>query len=369
MPPLHRRPERNAPPSIDHRSRSARPVVVVAVPIAAHLIERLRARQDITVLCDPTLLPPRRHVADYEGDPTFVRDAQAQRSYDALIDRADILFGIPDTDPAALRRTAAANPHLRWVHTMAAGGGAQIRAAGLSAERLAGIEVTTSAGVHGQALAEFALLGLLAGVKDLPRWQRDQRATHWPPRRPVRQVRDTTVLVLGTGGIGSEVARLLGPFGTTVWGLVKEHGGRAEGFARTVSTDDLSEVLPQVDALVCALPDTPRTRGLVDAEMLGRLAPGAIVINVGRGTVIDEGALVAALESGRVSFAALDVFEREPLPHDSPLWASDRVLVSPHTAALDDGEEERIVELFLDNLDRHLAGEPLRNAMDRAEFY
>jgi phosphoglycerate dehydrogenase-like enzyme len=351
-------------------SHAHRPRVVVAVPIAPELVERMSARDDIDVVWEPALLPPRRHPGDYAGDPAFHRDADEQERYDQLVDSADILFGLPDTSPAALARTVAANPALRWVHTMAAGGGSQVRDAGIDPDRLAALRVSTSAGVHGQGLAEFAVLGILAGLKDLPRWQRDQAAHHWPDRAPVRQVRDARVLVLGTGGIGSRTAELLSAFGTTVIGLVRSADSRPAGpFAETVTVESLDRVLPTVDAVVAALPDTPRTRGFVGASFLTALRPGAIVVNVGRGTVVDEGALVAALADGRVGYAALDVFECEPLPADSPLWSHERVLVSPHTAALDAGEEERIVALFLDNLDRFRAGDTLINEMDPDEFY
>lgn len=351
-------------------SHAHRPRVVIAVPVDPALVERMSARDDIEVVWEPDLLPPRRHPGDYAGDPGFRRDADDQARYERLVDSADILFGLPDTSSAALARTAAANPALRWVHTMAAGGGSQVRDAGIDPARLAALRVSTSAGVHGQGLAEFAVLGILAGLKDLPRWQRDQAAHHWPDRAPVRQLRDARVLVLGTGGIGSRVAELLGAFGATVIGLVRSADSRPEGpFAQTVTADGLDGVLPTVDAVVAALPDTPRTRGFVGESFLAALRPGAIVVNVGRGTVIDERALVAALADGQVGYAALDVFEREPLPSDSPLWSHDRVLVSPHTAALDAGEEERIVALFLDNLDLFVAGAPLLNEMDPDEFY
>lgn len=347
-----------------------RPRVVIAVPVDSALVRRMSARNDIEVVWRPDLLPPRRHPGDYAGDPAFRRDADAQARYEELADSADVLFGIPDTSPAALARTVAANPRLRWVHTMAAGGGSQIRDAGIDPARLTTLRVSTSAGVHGQGLAEFAVLGILAGLKDLPQWQRDQATRRWPDRAPVRQLRDARVLVLGTGGIGSRVAELLGPFGATVIGLVRSTDSRPDGpFAQTITADELAGVLPTVDAVVAALPDTPRTRGFVGNTFLAALRPGAILVNVGRGTVVDEGALVAALADGRVGYAALDVFEREPLPADSPLWSHDRVLVSPHTAALDAGEEERIVALFLDNVERFLAGQPLVNEMDPDEFY
>ncbi|MEN0069486.1 MAG: D-2-hydroxyacid dehydrogenase [Propionicimonas sp.] len=346
------------------------PAVAIAVPLGAAVVEGLVAGPArVRWLWEPELMPPRRHEGDYLGDPAFRRTPAEQARYDRLIDSADVLLGLPDTDPAALRRTAMANPSLAWVHTMAAGGGAQLRAAGLPSERLAALTVTTSAGVHGSALAEFALLGLLAGVKDLPRWQRDQRALRWPERGPVAQLRGRVVLVLGTGGIGSRVAEAVAALGGRPWGLVRDGAVARTGFERVLSLAELPASLGEVDAVVNALPGTARTRHLVDREFLGALRRGCVVVNVGRGSVIDETALASALESGQVGFAALDVFEREPLPADSPLWRSDRVLVSPHTAALDAGEEQRIASLFARNLESWLEGRPLLNVVDKDEFY
>jgi phosphoglycerate dehydrogenase-like enzyme len=326
------------------------------------------AHPEIEWLWQPELLPPRRHPADFAGVPGFQRSVADQAAYEALVDSADVLFGIPDTDPAALHRCALANSRLRWLHTMAAGGGAQVRAAELPAERLATMTVTTSAGVHGTGLAEFALLGLLAGLKDLPRLERDRHAHHWPDRAPVRQLRGAVILVLGAGGIGRRVAELAGAFGATAWGLAHHRSASLPGFDRVVDSGDLRAVLAEVDAVVACLPGTDATWHLVDADFLAALKPGAVVVNVGRGSVVDEQALWASLVDGQVGFAALDVFENEPLTADSPLWDCDRVLISPHTAALDEGEEERIVTLFLANLRRWLDGRDLQNVMTD-EFY
>jgi Phosphoglycerate dehydrogenase and related dehydrogenases len=344
--------------------------VVIAVPIDPTLVDRMRAaRPDVEWVWLPELLPVRRHPADYVGAPGFERSEQQQAEYDALIDSADILFGLPDTDPTALRRTVAANPNLRWVHTMAAGGGAQIRAAGLSADQLDELVVTTSAGVHPTGLAEFALLGLLAGAKDLPRLERDQRAAVWPDRAPVRQLAGSIVLVLGVGGIGRRVAELAAAFGAQSWGLTHRQRVELPEFSRLLDRDHLFDSLAEVDAVVACLPGTDATEHLIDARFLGALKKGVTLVNVGRGSVVDERALIDALDSGQVGFAALDVFETEPLPASSRLWSCEQVLISPHTAALDTGEEERIVELFLDNLSRWTAGRPLRNLMNRAEYY
>lgn len=343
--------------------------VVVAAPFdpaLAAVITGIEPRIDLVV--EPDLLPPMRHSADFSGDPSFRRTEEQQRAYDALVDSADALYGIPDVDPAALARTVRANPRLRWVQTMAAGGGAQVRAAGLDAHELERVVFTTSAGVHGAPLAEFAAFGVLAGAKDLPRLAAQQRERTWSGRWAMTQVSDMTVLVLGLGGIGRETARLMSLLGARVIAFSRSGEGAPDGIVGE-RIDRLADYLPEANAIVVTLPGTAATEGLVGDAVFDAVSPGVVVVNVGRGTVIDEAALVRALDDGRVRFAALDVFAAEPLSVDSPLWAHPHVLVSPHTAALDPREERRIAELFADNAARLLDGQRLRNVVDTVEFY
>lgn len=342
---------------------------VVAVPLSdehCRLIERLEPR--VEVVRDASLTHPMRGPADWSGDPAHERTPDEQRAFDAMVDSAEALFGIPDVDPAALARTVAANPRLRWVMTTAAGGGGQVKAAGLDRESLDRVVFTTSAGVHGGPLAEFAVFGVFAGAKDLPRLARQQAEKTWTDRWEMRQVDEMTVLVVGLGGIGAECARRFHALGAEVWGTTRS-GAPVEGVDRLIPLDDLVTAVQQVDAIVVTLPGTDQTHHLISAEVLAAVKPGVIVASVGRGTVIDEKALLAALDDGRVSFAALDVFEVEPLPEDSPLWRHPNVLVSPHTAALSSKEEERIARRFAENATRLLDGEPMRAVVDTVEFY
>lgn len=342
---------------------------VVTVPLRedlCRLIEELEPR--IEVVRDHSLLPPMRGPADWSGDPDFARTEGEQQAFDELVDSADVLFGIPDVEPAALARTVAANPRLRWVMTTAAGGGAAIKAAGLDRADLDRVVFTTSAGVHGGPLAEFAVFGVMAGAKDLPRLLADQGTRTWPDRWEMRQLDELTVLIVGLGGIGSECARRFHALGARVWGTTRS-GEPVAGVDRLVPLEELHDAVGQVDAIVVTLPGTAQTHHLIGAEILDAVKPGVIIANVGRGTVIDETALLAALDDGRVGFAALDVFEQEPLDDASPLWAHPRVLVSPHTAALSSKEEERIARRFAENAARLLDGEPLTAVVDTVEFY
>lgn len=343
--------------------------VVVATPLNeanCQLIERAEPR--IELVRDQALYPPMRHAADFSGDPAFRRTPSQQSAFQALVDSADVLYGIPDVDSAALKRTADVNHGLRWVQTMAAGGGGQVKAAGLSEEQLARIVFTTSAGVHGGPLAEFAVFGVIAGAKDVPRLLAQQRDRAWPGRWEMKQVSEMTVLVVGLGGIGQEVARKLSALGAKVVGTSR-HGRPVDHVDRLVQVADIAATVPEVDAIVLTLPGTATTNKLISTEVLAAVKPGTVLVNVGRGTVVDEDALLPALRDGRIGFAALDVFATEPLPEESPLWAEPNVLVSPHTAALNVAEDRLIAELFAANATRFLDGAELINKVDTVDFY
>ena len=343
--------------------------VAVASPLSEELcgvVERLEPRIDL--VRDQSLYPPMRHPADFGGDPSFRRSAEQQQAFEAMVDSAEALYGIPDVDPQALRRTVDANPRLRWVHTMAAGGGGQVKAAGLTADQLQRITFTTSAGVHGDPLAEFAVFGVLAGAKDLSRLLAQQREHAWPGRWEMRQVSEMTILLVGLGGIGRAVAARLSALGATIIGTSR-HNRPVEHVQRLITTDEIAATVSDVDAIVLSLPGTDATEKLIGAEVLAAVRPGTILVNVGRGSVVDEEALLPALRDGRIGQAVLDVFATEPLPDESPLWDQPNVLVSPHTAALNAAEDRLIAELFAANATRLLDGKDLCNRLDTVDFY
>lgn len=342
--------------------------VVVANALAPQLCERIGdVDPRVDVVVDQALLAPMRFAGDHSGDPDFRRDDAQEARFTELLESADVLYGIPDTDPARLAAVVRANPRLRWVQTMAAGGGGQVLAAGLTAEELSRVRFTTSAGVHGLPLAEWALFGIFAGAKELPRLYAGQQAHTWPERVVSRPLAGSTVLVLGLGGIGQQVARLAGAVGMKVLG-VKRTAGPVEG-VQVHPMSALPDVIGEADHIVVTLPGTRHTDGLLDARLLAGAKRGVTLVNVGRGTVVDEPALVDALKTGQVGFAALDVFAVEPLPSDSPLWDLPNVLISPHTAALDVREEERIAEQFCENLRAFLDASPMTNLVDPDQGY
>jgi phosphoglycerate dehydrogenase-like enzyme len=345
--------------------------VLIASPLEAELAARIQAAdRRAEVLFEPELLPPARYPADHRGDPEFRRDAAAEARWRALLGRAEVLFGIPGDSAEALAELVNGLPGLRWVHATSAGAGEQVRRAGLAPEALERVAVTTSSGVHAVPLAEFAILGLLAVAKDLPRLVADQRAKAWPEvREPFRELRGQTLFLVGLGEIGREVARLGKALGMRTVGFRRTEGPPPEFVDEVHGPDRLAELAGRADAVVVSLPLTEQTVGLVDRATIGRLPPGCIFVNVGRGGVVDEPALMDALRDRRIAGAALDVFATEPLPADSPLWTLPNVLVTPHSAALSARENERIVELFCENLRRYLDGRPLRNVVEPGVYY
>lgn len=343
--------------------------VVAATPISDDLIARvIELEPRIDFVADQSLLPPMRHPGDHGGDPAFERTDEQQAAFDELIDSAEVLYGVPDESPAALARAVAANPGLRWVQTMPAGGGAQVKAAGLDDEQLERVAFSTSAGVHSDPLAEFSVFGLLAGAKTLPRLQGLQRERRWGGRWTMGLISEQTILIVGLGTIGRATAAKLSALGATVIGTSR-HADAVEHVDEIVAPSAIADVAGRIDGVVVTLPGTEATTGLVGADFFAALRPGATLVSVGRGTVIDEEALIAALDDGTVGFAALDVVAEEPLAQDSPLWNHANVLISPHTAALNAAEDRLIAELFARNATRLLDGEPLVNRVDTVEFY
>jgi phosphoglycerate dehydrogenase-like enzyme len=344
-------------------------IVAIATPLDPVLADSIRDAADgIELLHEPDLLPATRYPGDHRGVDGFSRDAEAERRWQELLGRAEVLFGLPDESPAALAAVVRCNPSLRWVQGTAAGTGEQVRAAGLTAEELERVAITSASGVHVGPLAEFCLLGLLAFTKGLPRLRADQQAHHWD-HYPVPELRGGTLLILGLGAIGTEVARLAKAFGMRTLGINRRGASDSPHVDETHAPDRLHDLLARADAVVVTLPLTTETLGMLDEQALGHLKPDAILVNAGRGAVIDEPALVRALRAHRLRGAALEVFATEPLPTDSPLWDLPNVLISPHTAALSTHENERIVELFCENLRRYIAGEQLLSRVDTRLFY
>jgi phosphoglycerate dehydrogenase-like enzyme len=281
----------------------------------------------------------------------------------AVLDSAEILLAWDFRTPALAEAWASAS-RLRWVHTASAGVDNV-----LSPEIAASaVIVTNSRGVFDGAIAEYVLGLVLAFAKDLPgTWDRQHRRV-WK-HRDTERVAGTVTVIVGIGPIGRTIARLLRALGMHVHGVGRTARDDDPDFGTVAASADLARLLPEADYVVLAAPLTEQTRGMVGAAELAALRPSARLINVGRGELVVEADLVDALRAGRLAGAALDVFEREPLPPSSPLWDMPGVLVSPHMAADTVGWRDQLAELFLDNLRRWCAGEPLRNIVDKKLGY
>lgn len=337
--------------------------VLIASPLEAEHARAIAAADPrVRLLYEPELLPIPQYPSDHDGIARELDDEQLAR-WSALRAQADVSF---DFDWQSPERMPANCPRLRWVQGTSAGIGGMLHRKGLVS---APITFTTAAGVHGAPLAEFTLFGLLYFRMDVP-WLASQQAKHQWETRAHGLLRGSRVLLVGLGGIGREVARLLSAAGLEVWGAGR--AGRTyqvPGVSRYTDDEHLADLLPEADALVLACPLTDRTRNLIGAAELAHLPPGAVLVNLARGEVVDEEAMTAALTAGHLGGACLDVFATEPLPASSPLWDLPNVLVSPHSASTVPDENRLITELFIDNLHRWLAGEPLRNVFDRQAGY
>ncbi len=337
--------------------------IVIGSYLEPDLISRIRAAQPaVRVIYEPDLLPVPRYQCDHSAPPRDLSSVDLEH-WRALTGQADVFFDFDWLDPAGM---AARSPRLRWVQATSAGIGAFMQRTGLDR---APITVTTAGGIHGVPLAEFALTGALHFIKGVPDLRERQRARHWE-LSTTRQLAGERALVVGLGGMGRQVVATFAALGVEVIGLGRD--GRTyevPGLRRVIYRHDLDAELPNTGILVLCCPLTPQTRGLIGGEQLALLPPHAVLVNIARGEVVDSGALIEALAAGLLAGACLDVVTPEPLPADSPLWGMDNVLISPHSASTVATENARLTDLFLDNLDRFTAGQPLRNRYEPERGY
>jgi phosphoglycerate dehydrogenase-like enzyme len=255
---------------------------------------------------------------------------------------------------------ALAAPELRWLQVFNAGVDHPVFQRFVEK----GVRLTTAAGSSAEPIAQTAFAGLLMLARGFPHWLDAQARRAWEPAPRANapaDLRGQTLVVFGLGAIGSEIARLARAFGMRVIGVRRSPAAGGEPVDELHPPDRLRDLLPSADwlALACALTD--ETRGAIDEAALALLPKGARVLNVARGGVVDEPALIAGLREGRIAGAYLDVFAEEPLPRESPLWSLPNVIVTPHDSAVSRGNERRQTEIFLRNLVRYGRGEPLQN--------
>lgn len=289
-----------------------------------------------------------------------------KRDDDQALRDADVMIGW-SLDREQLRAAGT----LRWVYSITAAVDQFLYPELISSE----IALTNAGSVHGPVVAEHAIAMVLALAKRLPTAVRYQERRKWAMEaiwneqpRP-REVRRATLVVIGLGSIGAEVAQMAAALKMHVIG-VREHPERgAAGAHEAMGYEALDNAIGHADFAVLAAPLTPRTRHLIDARRLQLFKPGAFLINVSRGALVEEAALVKALREHKIAGAALDVFEEEPLSRWSPLWKMPQVLITPHTAFLTENVWHGHYEVFTANLKRYMAGQPIEAVVDKARGY
>lgn len=345
--------------------------VFVSTPLEREHVERIRrvAPQTVSVTDNAALLPPARYTADHKGAETFERTAAQEEQWRAGLAVADILWDFPPASADGSGGIGLA-PNAKWVQTTSSGVGQLVKSLGLQDSDLL---ITTARGIHARPLADFVFLGLLDHYKQRRYLESEQRAHRWQ-RFCGEGLAGKTLGVIGAGGVGRRIMSVGRAFGMRVVALVRSgSSSTAEelGADEIFPPSKLYDMLAITDALVLSVPHTPDTEGLVDSAALAALKPGAALVNVARGQVVDEDALIAALQSGHVAFAALDVFAVEPLPENSPLWDMPNVIVSPHSASTVAGENAMIADIFCHNLLCYLDGrlDEMKNVLDKARMY
>jgi phosphoglycerate dehydrogenase-like enzyme len=342
--------------------------IMIASPLEREHAERIRASlpEGAELTYTPELFPPTRYIADHHGPPEFQRSPEQERHWRELLSEATVLFDFPKIDGHP--HTYA--PRLQWVQTTSAGVGQAVAHMGIKPGELI---ITTASGVHARPLAEFVFMVLLMAVKRYAALVEDQRAHRWE-RFCSDELSGKTLAIIGPGRIGREIARIGRAFDMRSVALARD--ARPEraaelGVERVFSRSDLHDMLAMADALVVCAPHTPETEDLIGAAEFRALKPGAIFINIARGQLVDEDALLAALHDGTVAFAGLDVFRTEPLPPDSPFWDLPNVLVNPHSASTSDRENGRITDIFIHNLRCYSEGrlDEMRNVLDIGRMY
>ena len=282
--------------------------------------------------------------------------ASRQEEALAVVAECNIILGEPFLIDAVLPSAS----RLEWVQSSWAGVESLCRPGLRHDYVLTGVK-----DIFGALISEYVFTYLFALERRIFDMRSDQLQQHWQPR-PYRRARDLTLGIVGLGSIGQYVASTARCFGFHVTGFSRS-GEACEGVDTVYSGDRLGRFLADVDYLVLTLPSSPQTRHFINAEVLSMMKSSAVLINVGRGSIVDESALVSALQQGQIGGAVLDVFETEPLPADSPLWGFPNVFVTPHFAAASFPQD--VVGIFVENYSRFIKSEPLLHIIDFSRGY
>lgn len=341
------------------------PKILISFHILPELIERIKETlPEAEVLYEPELYGKPRYDNDQHGAPAE-RTPEQEKRLQSLMAQADILYGYFFKGYGDLENWW---PNLKWNQSASAGIGWRVAQMGWDKSD---VIFTTASGIHATPLAEFCLMSMLMFTKNYFLMAEEKERHHWQ-RTCATDLKTKTVGVIGLGSVGSEVARLSKRIGMRVIGSKKTVEGVDPASVHADALypmDQLDRILEESDFLVLICPETDETRGLMGAEQFAKMKKGAVVINIARGSIIQENALIEALRSGHLGGAALDVASKEPLPSANPLWDMPRVIISPHSASTVDMENTRLTEIFCDNLVRYINGEPMRNLLDKKSLY
>lgn len=341
--------------------------VLVTVALEPELLDQIRSldpRLDVRVL-------DRDEASVYWGrqPEQAAAAAEVRARLEAALAQAEVLFGFPPRlDLAAA--LAERLPRLRWFQATSAGVDRLLESGALRLLAERGVVVTNARGLHATPIGEYVMAAMLMFCKGAPRFIRAQAQRRWDRFMPL-ELRGKTVGIVGMGAIGSEVARLSKAFGCRVLAIRRSATARAghEHADLVLPPSGLPFLLGESDFVVLATPLTPETRRLIGEPQLRAMKPAAYLINIGRGAIVDEAALVRALREGWIAGAALDVFEQEPLPPDSELWGLENLVISPHISGGTERYMQRAVAIFTGNLRRYLDGSPLENVVDPQRGY
>lgn len=331
--------------------------VLITAPFPSYLVDKIRAVSP-SLTIEQRTLPNGRWPEDWTTE-------------------AEIYYALSRVPPLAQA------PNLHWVQTHYAG------VDDLQADDLwqSDVLITTASGVHAVNMAQYAMTQMLAWAHRVPNWFGYKQAKTWAKNRwdtfVPQELHGKTLGICGYGSIGRELARLAKPFGMKILVTkrdakqLKDFGYSAPGQGdpdgelpdRIYPSEATRSMVAECDFVVITLPLTDRTRYLFDESMLKAMKPTAYLINVGRGAIINEADLVRGLKKGWLAGAGLDVFETEPLPDDSPLWGMENVIMTPHVSGFTPHYDDRATDIFVENLRRYLAGEPLLNLVNRQEGY
>ncbi len=347
---------------MNNLSEKSKPRVLIASYLDPDLVEIIRERvPQVEVIYRQDLLYTPKHPNDHSTLPP--RTVEQTKEWDTLLGSADILF---DFDRSHLEDLPEVAHNLKWIQATSAGIGQLVRSRGYL-DRTKWI-FTTASGVHLRPLAEFVIMSMLMFAKDYFRIQEQQSSKVWE-YFTAYELRDYTLGIVGLGKIGREIARTAKAFDMRVVGTRRNPTGRLENVDELYSPSELPSVLRQSNFLCISTPHTDETTNMIGAKEIAMLPDDAVLINISRGAIVDEAAMIQALQSGKLLGASLDVFQHEPLPPDSPFWTMPRVIVSPHSASNGINENKRLVDLFCENLTRFIEGHPMLNVLDTKKLY